>query len=589
MADPAHPASATPRTGAPGWAATPAADHADADSERDTLTTSHSGSRGSTAGHAGRTPRPSPRTADPGWTAAPTPAVAADASGLIRDLNSAARTLFPETSPGAPLAAIANWLGEAHARGTNDIVRGEAADRAFAAHPVPHEDGVTWWLVDETDLHSARAALAEEQERTAFLSAASAALLGSLNLDRCMEVAARLAAQHLADAALVVAPAAGGGYPAVSCVRGGEPVRTRLEIDPDELPGLGEALQGFPPVPSRWLDPASAPAWVRPDGFGPPGSIVVTPLPGHGVPAGALVLLRRGDRASFSEQEEPFARLFAARAGAAMSAARVFALQASITDTLMRELLPPALEQLGGVEFAGRYRPALDGERIGGDFYDVHPAVTTEADESLAVLGDVCGKGLDAAVLTGKIRTTLRALLPMAGDHHRLLDLLNRTIGGNADARYVTLVLASARREGASVRLRVTCAGHPPPLVVRADGRVEEADSRGSLIGVLPEITSVSADITLAPGETCLLYTDGIIEAKGGPLGDEMFGEDRLRDAVAECANMPADAVAERVQMLASQWIGRGTHDDMAVLAITAPRGQHLAAVGGHGPGRYTA
>jgi hypothetical protein len=71
----------------------------------------------------------------------------------------------------------------------------------------------------------------------------------------------------------------------------------------------------------------------------------------------------------------------------------------------------------------------------------------------------------------------------MAVDHHRLLGRLNRTLGDNADARFVTLVLASARREGATVRLRLTCAGHPPPLIVRADGRVEEAETQGSLIG----------------------------------------------------------------------------------------------------------
>ncbi|MFG1646283.1 PP2C family protein-serine/threonine phosphatase [Amycolatopsis sp. NPDC049252] len=529
-----------------------------------------------------------PLTGDLGWDAAPAAAIVADGAGVIRALNEAAGLLFPDAAPGRPLAgAVADWLAEADERRTSEITRGEVGERFIAAHPVPHGDAVTWWLVDETDIRAAQDALAHEQERTAFLGEAATALLGSLNLERCMEVAARLAAEHLADAAMVLAPATGGLYPAVTCVRGGEPTRGRLAIDPDELPGLGEALQGFPPVPSRWLDPDTAPGWVLPGEFGPVGSIVVTPLPGHGVPAGALVLLRSGDRRSFSEQEELFARLFAARAGAAMSAARVFALQASITDTLMRELLPPTLEQLGGVEFAGRYRPALDGERIGGDFYDVHSAI--DGEESLAVLGDVCGKGLDAAVLTGKIRTTLRALLPMAGDHHRLLGLLNRTIAGGHDTRYVTLVLASARREGATVRLRVTCAGHPPPLIVRADGRVEEADTRGSLIGVLPEIESVSADVTLNPGETCLMFTDGIVEAKGGPLGDAMFGEDRLRQILSECANMPADAVVERVHMLAAQWIGRGDHDDMAVLAITAPRGQHLAAVGGHGRGRYTA
>ncbi|GLY37328.1 hypothetical protein Amsp01_033520 [Amycolatopsis sp. NBRC 101858] len=537
-----------------------------------------------------RTARRAPDLGDRGWGAAPMAALSADAGGVVLALNEAARTLFPTAAPGRLLAdTVADWLAGAHDRRDGGVVRGEVGEQAFAAHPIPHGEAVTWWLVDETDTRVAQDALAREQERTAFLSDASAALLGSLNLERCMEVAARLAAQHLADAALVLAPTTGGNYPAVSCVRGEEPARSRLEIDPDELPGLGEALQGFPPVPSRWLDPDAAPGWVLPAGFGPVGSIVVTPLPGHGVPAGALVLLRRGERASFTDQEELFARLFAARAGAAMSAARVFALQASITDTLMRELLPPTLEQLGGVEFAGRYRPARDGERIGGDFYDVHSAIDAESDESLAVLGDVCGKGLDAAVLTGKIRTTLRALLPMAGDHQGLLNLLNRTLADRRDARFVTLVLASARREGATVRLRVTCAGHPPPLIVRADGRVEEADTHGSLIGVLPEIESTGADITLDPGETCLLYTDGIIEARGGPLGDAMFGEDRLRQSLVECANMPADAVVERIQMLASQWIGRGTHDDMAVLAITAPRGQHLAAVGGHGRGRYTA
>lgn len=530
-----------------------------------------------------------PDTGDRGWAAAPMAALSADTAGVVLALNEAARALFPGAEPGCRLAGTApDWLVAAHDGGGDEIVRGDVGERSFAAHPIPHGEAVTWWLVDETDARVARDALVREQERTAFLSDASAALLGSLNLDRCMEVAARLAAQHLADAALVLAPAAGGSYPAVTCVRDGEPTRSRLEIDPDELPGLGEALQGFPPVPSRWLDPDAAPGWVLPADFGPVGSVVVTPLPGHGVPAGALVLLRRGDRASFTDSEELFARLFAARAGAAMSAARVFALQASITDTLMRELLPPTLEQLGGVEFAGRYRPARDGERIGGDFYDVHSAIDTGG-ESLAVLGDVCGKGLDAAVLTGKIRTTLRALLPMAGDHGALLTLLNRTLADRRDARFVTLVLASARREGAGVRLRVTSAGHPPPLIVRADGRVEEAETHGSLIGVLPEIESSGTDVTLDPGETCLLYTDGIVEARGGPLGDAMFGEDRLRQSLTECANMPADAVVERIQMLASQWIGRGTHDDMAVLAITAPRGQHLTAVGGHGRGRYTA
>lgn len=124
---------------------------------------------------------------------------------------------------------------------------------------------------------------------------------------------------------------------------------------------------------------------------------------------------------------------------------------------------------------------------------------------------------------------------------------------------------------------------------MRGDGTVEEADTGGSLVGVLPTVSSRTARVRLTPGESCLLYTDGVTEAKGGPMGDAMFGEQRLKRALAECAGLPASAVVERVQMLADEWIGEGVHDDIAVLAITAPRGAHLSAVDGTTRGRYTA
>jgi serine phosphatase RsbU (regulator of sigma subunit) len=374
----------------------------------------------------------------------------------------------------------------------------------------------------------------------------------------------------------------------VSSVRDGRPVAGATGAGPDTLPGLAEALQGFPPVPSRWIDPASAPDWLVPEGFGPVGSLVVTPLPGHGVPAGALVLLRHGDREVFDEAEEVFARLFAARAGAAVSAARLYAEQASITETLMRELLPPTLKQHGGIEFAGGYRPSGERDRVGGDFYDVHPDAGPDG-ETLAVLGDVCGKGLEAAVLTGKIRNTLHALLPLAGDHQRLLSLLNQALLTSPHSRFATLVLASARRLGDTVRLRVSSAGHPVPLVIRSDGRVEQARTRGTLIGVLPEVTTTTDTVTLDRGESLVLFSDGIVEARGGPLGNALFGEDRLRAALSACVGMPAEAIVEHVQMLTSQWVGGRRHDDMAVVVVSVPHGARLSMVGGTGRGRYTA
>ncbi len=532
------------------------------------------------------------------WDDAPCAVVVVDPSGTVVGANAVATGLLPKAVPGARMEeAVPHWLADAHRRltassapgsGPGEAPGGEAGGRSLRAHPARGGNGdVVWWLLDDTELRLAEDALRGERERTALLAEVSETLSATLNVERCTEAIVRLAVRHLADAAVLIAPAAGRRLPVTHSTPEG-PVHGTVEADPETVPGLSEALQGFPPAPSRWIAPALLPDWVVPPRFdGPAGSVVVTPLPGHGVPAGALVLLRRTGQAAFSRSEETFARLFAARAGAALSAARLYAEQAAITETLMRELFPPKLRQVHGVEFAGGHRVSELKEWVGGDFYDLHPAAGPD-EESLVVLGDVCGKGLEAAVLTGKIRNTLHALLPMADDHPRVLGLLNGALVSSHHTRFATLVLASAVRVDNHVRLRLTSAGHPPPLIVRADGSVEEADTRGSLIGVLPRIRARTATVELAPGETCLLYTDGITEARGGPLGGDMFGEERLKDALGECAAMPAEAVVERVRMLAGQWVSGRSHDDMAVVAITAPRTVHLSAVDGHTRGRYT-
>ncbi|MFI7443401.1 SpoIIE family protein phosphatase [Nonomuraea indica] len=501
------------------------------------------------------------------WLSAPWPVFQVDADGIISQANDAARSLLTGAAPGVPLDdAVPHWLARA---APGAVARGRVGESLFEAHPTVDGAGVLWWLMDVTERERVSEALRDERRRTAFLAEASNELLSSLNLDRCMEVTARLAAGHLADAALVILPESGHRYPVAYCGPDGRVVRENLAVDPGQVPGLEEALRGFPPMPSRWIDPAAAPGWLAREGLGELGSVVVTALPGHGVPAGALVLLRRAVHAGFSAGEEVFTRLFAARAGAAISAACLYAEQASITEVLMRELLPPRTRRLDGVELAARYRPSGATALVGGDFYDLHPGAPGE--ESLVVLGDVCGKGLEAAVLTGKIRDTLHALLPMADDHQRLLSMLNQVLLTGERNTFVTLVLASVRRDGPRVRLRLTSAGHAPPVIVRAGGRVEETRTKGTLIGMLEAVTSVTDTVTLDPGDTCLLFTDGITEARGGPLGDELFGEQQLLEELEQCAGMPPEALTERVQMLASEWAGGGDQDDMAVIAITAP------------------
>jgi serine phosphatase RsbU (regulator of sigma subunit) len=537
------------------------------------------------------------------WTYVACPTLVVDKAGVIRALSASAQELLPAAAPGGQLESAVDWLVPVHLQlvapssapdsRVSFNASGPVGRRKFEAHHAMLPSGeVAWSLVEDTGhvLREAQYALTREHERAAFLLEASAVLMASLNIDRCREATVQLAARDLADAAVVVAPASRGRrMPIFYCDHTGTVEQRSVDADPASVTGLSEALRGFPPVPSRWIDAATLPDWLIPTGCPRPvRSVVITPLPGHGVSAGALVLLRHTDEGEFSEGEEVLARLFAARAGAALSAARLYADQATITRTLMRDLLPPQLRPVHGIDFSGAYRASEDYEVVGGDFYDVHPAATPDG-ETLVVLGDVCGKGLEAAMLTGKIRNTLQALTPLAADHRAVLELLNGALLSTEHARFATLVLASVTNRDGEVALRLTSAGHLPPLIIRDGGRVEQADTRGTLIGALPKISAQSFETSLAPGETCVLYTDGVTEARGGPLGGYMFGEERLADALAECSGMPASAVVERVMMLATQWIGHQVHDDIAVVAITAPRRTHLSAVDGHTRGRFTA
>ncbi|GAA3223055.1 hypothetical protein GCM10020216_035710 [Nonomuraea helvata] len=316
------------------------------------------------------------------WEDAPYPMLAINAAGIIEQANEAARLLLVGAAAGVPLARVAPaWLSQAHrevcvglsadqgadqrtdrGRGDREAARGPVGRSVFEAHPV-HADGdrVTWWLVDADDHQRAVEELHAERAWTAFMVEASVELLSSLNLERCLEATARLAARRFADAALVVMPLGPRQHAIVVCDPRGEVVRESASIDTRTVPGLTEALQGFPPTPTRWIEPAEAPDWVLRgrggEGGGEVGSVAVTALPGHGLPAGALVLLRRTRQAGFSDDEQVFAPLFTAWAGAAISVARLYSEQAAITETLMAGLLPPAAPPLEGVELAARYRP----------------------------------------------------------------------------------------------------------------------------------------------------------------------------------------------------------------------------------------
>ncbi|MFC4065352.1 PP2C family protein-serine/threonine phosphatase [Actinoplanes subglobosus] len=526
-----------------------------------------------------RTPAvaPAPALLTAVFEAASEPMVLCAAAGdVVVMANAAARRLLPAARPGDALPA------PLPAGGADSFQADHDGRRLYGMRRRVDGDHYAWFLRDRTE----SAALEVERSRTAFLAEAGRRLSASLHVRRCVRTTVELAAAHLAEAAMVVLPPRRRQSDWIRLLPG-RPAEEGTLREPTlgEVPGLLEALGGFPPIPSRWLDPGQAPPWLVPAGFGPVGALLVIPLPGTAEPAGALILARCGPGATFTAEDEGLARVFAARAGAAIAAAMLYREQVDTTTVLQADLLPPELPRPDGFELAGSYQPAGDGMRIGGDFYDVF-GPSGGATDTVIALGDVCGTGPEAAVLTGKIRQTLRALRLVRTEPAAMLTVLNEALLQSArQPRFVTMVVGSVTRaDHGRVRLELASGGHPAPLVLRADGRVEEVPTSGTLIGVLPRTVVRPASAELAPGELCLLYSDGLTEARGGPAGTEQFGEDRLHQALAECRGMPAAATLDRIRQLVSDWVHGGGSDDIAMLAVRAPARTPLSLRGGGAP-----
>jgi serine phosphatase RsbU (regulator of sigma subunit) len=399
-------------------------------------------------------------------------------------------------------------------------------------------DGWCAWHVE--DVTEQRA----EQARSRFLATASRRLGLSLHPGRTAHAIVGLAAE-LAPVAVVVLPVRGGASEWYATDGTG-----RIELT-DMPAALRAALAG-----SGGLVTADLP-WAD-------GATLIS-LPGNGIAAGVLVI-------AGGPVDESLVEEFARRSGLALAAAALYAGQAGAAAVLRRSLQQPGLPRVAGMDFGAAYRPAEEGLLIGGDFYDVHAA----GGVAMFVLGDVCGKGVHAAVSTGRLRQSIQALRRLDRDPVNLLRLLNDTMleaaDPEADPGFATVVLGTATPEpDGGLRLELAGGGHLPPLVVRRDG-VEEIEIGGMLVGAVPAARFASRTVRLAPGETCVLYTDGITEARGGAGGQETLGEARLAALLAGVAALPAAAIAERVERHTTDWLASGAHDDIAVLAVQAPR-----------------
>ena len=406
----------------------------------------------------------------------------------------------------------------------------------------------------------------EKCAQARFLVNSSRLLGSSLRRDQTLRSIVQLAVPTLADCCAVVLPAKRGRVEWWRYSRGGDTEHGRMgQHVLRSVTSLAEAFSGSAtkpllgqPVSGARLD------WLLEPDFGDPDSVVVVPLRHEGLDAGALVLASNDSR----DDQLDIVRDYAGRAAAALSSAHSFSEQARATEALESSLLPSPLPEVPGIVWSACYRPAHSGIRVGGDFYDVYPDSDGRA---LFLLGDVCGNGVEAATLAGRIRHTVEALRLVETEPTKLLHLLNRAILASADNRFATLVVGALERlDSGAVRVRLASGGHPSPLVLRASGVVEEIAVPGTLVGVLPDPHFGEATVTLSAGDVCLLYSDGVTEARGGSDGREQYGAHRLTEALGAGAGMPAADLTRHVELRLDDWLAGRDHDDVALLALQA-------------------
>jgi PAS domain S-box-containing protein len=422
------------------------------------------------------------------------------------------------------------------------------------------------------------------RERIAFLARAGEVLGSSLDYHETLARVARLAVPRVGDWCVIETDEDAGNPLTIahtneSKVELARELRRRYPPRPDATTGTSNVLRTGEPELYREITEEMLAAEARdPQHFEllrelGLRSVMVVPLKVQGRAFGAITFASSQPH-RYGPEDLVFADSLARRAAAAIENARLFRETqesrerfAYLARTLQSSLLPQQIPVVPGMRAAVRYRAAAEGTEVGGDFYDLFPTVE---DEWAVVMGDVCGKGAHAAALTGLARHTIRAVATIDPRPAVVLARLNEAIMHEGDdddraPRFCTVAHARVCPRDGTAEVTVTSGGHPLPLVLRSNGKVERVGEPGLLLGVFPDAELTEHTVELGAGDAIVFYTDGVTEQR---QGGHTFGEKRLRAVVESCVGLDPEEMVDAIEKEALAFSPGGSADDLAVLAL---------------------
>jgi serine phosphatase RsbU (regulator of sigma subunit)/PAS domain-containing protein len=291
-------------------------------------------------------------------------------------------------------------------------------------------------------------------------------------------------------------------------------------------------------------------------------SVLCVPLSDGEHTYGTLTLARNASEGHFEMADLGVVEELGEQLALAIRVDRMFRRHTEIADALQSSLLPRDLPQIPGVEIAAAYVAATEGLEVGGDFYDVY---RTPGGWGVAI-GDVCGKGEEAAAVTAAARHAIRVLAHWSADPAEVLDKANEVmLAEEFGDRFVTAKNAHLRWQDGRLHVVLGSAGHPGPVLVRPDGRTTIMSPGGLPLGLFPTVQAGREEVDLEPGDVLFFFTDGVTEARSPEL---TYFEDRLTDELAGLAGQAPRDIVAGLQSLVVEFCRNELRDDMTMLVL---------------------